>query len=80
MESASNFIEGQSTSRPPLFNGLNYNNRATRMSIYMRANGYDTWNIIQDVYTVPTTPYAEWSNSQKLDATANAKAMNMLFC
>ena len=46
----------------------------------MQASGFETWNIIQNEYNIPTTQYAAWSNTQKLDATANAKAMNMLFC
>ena len=35
------FTEGQSTSRPPLFNGLNYNYWSTRMRIYMQSSGFD---------------------------------------
>ena len=80
MESTATFVEGQSTARPPLFNGLNYAYWSTRMRIYMQANGFDTWNITTSEYTIPTTAYVEWSNSQKLDAASNAKAMNMLFC
>ena len=74
------FIEGQSTGRPPLFNGMNYTYWATRMRIYMQANGFDSWNITQSEYNIPTTEYSTWSNTQKLDASANAKAMNMLHC
>ena len=74
------FIEGQSTARPPLFNGMNYNYWATRMRIYMQANGFDSWNITQTECAIPIEEYSTWSNTHKLDATANAKAMNMLFC
>src|SRR5574338_332479 len=77
---SNSFTEGQATTRPPLFNGLNYSYWSTRMRIFMQASGFETWNIIQTEYTIPTTEYAAWSNTQKLDATANAKAMNMLFC
>ena len=80
MESTATFVEGQSTARPPLFNGLNYAYWSTRMRIYMQANGFDTWNITTSKYTIPTTAFAEWSTTQKLDAASNAKAMNMLFC
>ena len=82
MENTSNtsYTEGQNTTRPPFFNGLNYSYWSTRMRIFMQASGFDTWNIIQSEYTIPTTEYATWSNTQKIDATANAKAMNMLFC
>ena len=74
------FVEGQSTARPPLFNGMNYNYWATRMRIYMQANGFDAWNVTQTEYTAPTTEYSAWTVVQKTEAAANAKAMNMLFC
>ena len=74
------FTEGQSTARPPLFNGTNYNYWATRMRIYMQANGFDIWNITQTEYLIPTTEFSSWSTTQKIDATSNAKAMNILFC
>ena len=73
------FIDGQSTARPPLFNGMNYNYWATRMRIYMQANSFDSWNITQTEYFTPTGEYSTWSHTQKTDATSNAKAMNMLF-
>ena len=46
----------------------------------MQSNCFESWNITQNEYTLPTREYSTWSNPQKLDATANAKAMNMLFC
>jgi len=49
------------------------------MRIYTQANSFDTWNITSSEYTIPTTDYAEWSNTPKLYATSNAKAINMLF-
>ena len=74
------FIEGQSTTRPPLFKGMNYNYWATRIRIYMQACSFDAWNVTQAEYTAPTTEYTTWTVAQKQDASANAKAMNMLFC
>lgn len=46
----------------------------------MQANSYETWNITPVEYTIPTIEYSQQSNTQKLDATANGKAMNMLYC
>ena len=56
-------LEGQSTARPPLFNGMNYNYWATRMRIYIQTSSYETWNIMQFEYTIPTTEYSTWSNA-----------------
>ena len=59
---------------------MNYKYWAIRMRIYIQASSYETWNIMQSEYIIPTTEYSAWSNTQKLDATVNAKAMNMLYC
>ena len=74
------YTEGQSTARTPFFNGSNYSYWATRTRIYMQANSFDSWNITQKEYTLPTAAYTEWSTNDKNEATANAKAMNMLHC
>ena len=74
------YSEGQSTTRPPFFNGMNYSYWVTRMRIYMQANSFDAWNITQKEYTQPTTLFTEWSTSEKVVASANSKAMNMLHC
>ena len=54
----SSFVEGQSTARPPLFNGSNYAYLACRMRIYLQSVGLDTWNITQIEYSEPTTNFA----------------------
>ena len=36
------FVEGQSTIRPPLFNGSNYSYWACRMKTYLQSVGLDT--------------------------------------
>ena len=46
----------------------------------MQSSGFDIWNVIQREYTTPAGEYSTWSNTQKLDATSNAKAMNILIC
>ena len=76
----STFVEGQSTTRPPLFDGSNYAYWACRMKFYLQSNGLDTWNITQVEYTVPQTEYLQWTQDQKTQALSNSKAMNILFC
>ena len=76
----SSFVEGQSTARPPLFNGSNYAYWACRMKIYLQSIGLDTWNITQTEYTEPTTNFAQWTAEEKIIAQNNSKAMNILFC
>ena len=76
----SSFVEGQSTARPPLFNGSNYAYWACRMKIYLQSIGLETWNITQTEYSEPTTNFATWTAEQKTVAQHNSKAMNILFC
>ena len=73
------FVEGQSTARPPLFNGSNYAYWGCRMKIYLQSIGLDTWNITQTEYTEPTTNFAQWTTDEKIIAQNNSKAMNILF-
>ena len=74
------YTEGQSTQRPPFFNGLNYSYWATRMSFFMQSSSYDAWNATQREIVNPTTDYSEWTAAEKTAAAVNARAINMLFC
>ena len=74
------FVEGQSTTRPPLFDGSSYAYWTCRMKCYLQSNGLDIWNITQIEYTEPQTEYSKWTLDQKTQALNNSKAMNILFC
>ncbi|XP_043725710.1 uncharacterized protein LOC122672276 [Telopea speciosissima] len=58
---------GLSITRPPRFNGLNYNHWKVRMKIFLQSLDYDIWKSI-------------WTSDDKLRFTLNAKAMNALYC
>src|SRR5436190_5561102 len=72
--------EGQSTQRPPLFDGNNYNYWKCCMRIYLQSFNLEIWKIVESAYSPPTTPVDEWSNNDKKLMQTNAKAMNALFC
>src|SRR3954469_7202532 len=72
--------EGQSTQRPPLFDGNNYNYWKCRMRIYLQSFNLKIWQIVESVFTPSTTPVGQWSNEEKKSMQTNAKAMNALFC
>ena len=83
MASTSNstqFKEGHSTQRPPLFDGSNYNYWKCRMRIYLQSISYDLWNIVETPFVKPTTPFNEWTLVEKTNANLDSKAMNALFC
>ena len=54
------------------------------MKIYLQSLNYELWNIVEALYTKPTTNYNAWSDDQKIhqkkNANLDAKAMNALFC
>ena len=84
----STFSEGQSTNRPPLFNGSNYSYWKARMKIFIQALDYDLWSIIVNGPHTPTTrqngmeipkPEMEWDEHDRKLAQLNAKAMNVLY-
>ncbi|KAH9679703.1 hypothetical protein KPL71_026239 [Citrus sinensis] len=84
------FREGQSTIRPPFFDGNDYPYWKTRMRIYLQALDYEIWEIVCDGPFMPLTrnevgedipkPSREWNELEKRKATLNSKAMNALFC
>ncbi|KAH9704636.1 hypothetical protein KPL70_011547 [Citrus sinensis] len=88
--SDSTFREGQSTIRPPFFDGNDYPYWKTRMRIYLQALDYEIWEIVCDGPFMPLTkneveediPKAsrEWNELEKRKASLNSKAMNALFC
>ncbi|KAH9649766.1 hypothetical protein KPL70_026110 [Citrus sinensis] len=86
----STFREGQSTIRPPFFDGNDYPYWKTRMRIYLQALDYEIWEIVCDGPFMPLTkngvgedipkPSREWNELEKRKASLNSKAMNALFC
>ncbi|KAH9751297.1 hypothetical protein KPL71_014237 [Citrus sinensis] len=84
------FREGQSTIRPPFFDGNDYPYWKTRMRIYLQALDYEIWEIVCDGPFMPLTknevgedipkPSREWNELEKRKASLNSKAMNAFFC
>ncbi|EOX99687.1 Uncharacterized protein TCM_008448 [Theobroma cacao] len=81
--------EGQSTNKPPLFDGSTYPYWNTRMSIYIRAIDYEMWDVITDGFFMPSTmnvvtnelmpkPRFEWTEAETKKVQANFKAINTL--
>ncbi|KAH9697694.1 Integrase catalytic domain-containing protein [Citrus sinensis] len=84
------FREGQSTTRPPYFDGNDYPYWKTRMRIYLQALDYEIWEIVNDGPFMPLAknevgedipkPSRDWNEFEKRKASLNSKAMNALFC
>ncbi|KAH9768815.1 Integrase catalytic domain-containing protein [Citrus sinensis] len=82
--------EGQSTTRPPYFDGNDYPYWKIRMKIYLEALDYEIWEIVNDGPFMPLTknevgedipkPSRDWNEFEKRKASLNSKAMNVLFC
>ncbi|VFQ77676.1 unnamed protein product [Cuscuta campestris] len=81
--------EGQSTSRPPLFDGTNYSYWKERMRIYIRSTNFQLWLVIKNGEQIPmkkvgetTVPKTEVEfDAEDIKKVENyAKAINMLYC
>ncbi|VFQ98655.1 unnamed protein product [Cuscuta campestris] len=81
--------EGQSTSRPPLFDGTNYSYWKERMRIYIRSTNFELWLVIKNGEEIPmkkvgetTVPKTENEfDAEDIKKIENyAKAINMLYC
>ncbi|VFQ58917.1 unnamed protein product [Cuscuta campestris] len=81
--------EGQSTTRPPLFDGTNYSYWKERMRIFIQSNDYKLWLIVKNGCGVPMKKVGE-VNVPKIEEDfndedckkmeLNAKAINMIYC
>ncbi|VFQ83206.1 unnamed protein product [Cuscuta campestris] len=81
--------EGQSTSRPPLFDGTNYTYWKERMRIYIRSTNFQLWLVIKNGEETPMKKVGEKlvpKTKDEFDAEYikkvenYAKAINMLYC
>ncbi|VFQ71990.1 unnamed protein product [Cuscuta campestris] len=81
--------EGQSTTRPPLFDGTNYTYWNERMRIYIRSTNFQLWLVIKNGEEVPMKkvgdkliPKTEDEfDAEDIKKVENyAKAINMLYC
>ncbi|VFQ79933.1 unnamed protein product [Cuscuta campestris] len=81
--------EGQSTSRPPLFDGTNYSYWNEQMRIYIRSTNFQLWLVIKNDEEIPMKKVGETTvpkTENEFDAEVikkienYAKAINMLYC
>ena len=80
--------EGQSTNRPPLFNGANHTYWKARMKIFIQASDYNMWSVIINGPHNPThiinnavilKPETDWNDHDRRMAQLNEKAINVLY-
>ncbi|VFQ65936.1 unnamed protein product [Cuscuta campestris] len=81
--------EGQSTTRPPFFDGTNYSYWKERMRIFIQSNDYKLWLIVKNgcgvlmkkvgEVNVPKTE-EEFTDEDCKKMELNAKAINMIYC
>ena len=85
----SSHIEGQSTQRPPFFNGSDYSYWKARMRIFIQAQDYEMWSIVVNGPYIPSiyvdgvkVPKLEmdWDEHDMRKAQLNSKAMNVFYC
>ncbi|MCD7463473.1 hypothetical protein HAX54_050635 [Datura stramonium] len=66
MTSEITLLEGQSNTRPPLFNGQHYSHWKNQMEIYMKAEDYQLWFITLKGPLVPTKVKPDGSKNYEL--------------
>ncbi|VFQ73955.1 unnamed protein product [Cuscuta campestris] len=81
--------EGQSTTRPPFFDGTKYAYWKERMRIFIQSNDFDSWMVIKHGNTTPANIVdgirvpkleSEYDDQDKKNIMQNAKAINYLYC
>ena len=66
-------VEGHSTNRPPLFDGMNYQFWSNRMSIFMRVYDYEMWDVVLDG---PHVSMKTKAGSEVLEPKSEANRLN----
>ena len=82
------FREGQSTTRPPYFDGNDYPYWKIIMRIYLQVLDYEIWEIVNDDSFLPTTknkegekfskPSSQWNELEKRKTLLNSKVIKLL--
>ena len=81
-------LEGQSSNRPPYFNGSNYSYWKARMRIYIQSVDFELWRIVANgPFTISKTvegtskskPEEEWDAQDLKKAQLNAKAIGLFY-
>ena len=82
-------LEGQSTHKPSLFIGSDYGYWKTRMILYIKAQDYHVWRVIENGPHIPTKTVegativkleSEWNEADVKLIELNYKAMSSLYC
>ena len=82
-------LEGQSTHRPPLFTGSDYGYWKNRMTMYIKAQDYHVWRVIENGPHIPTKTVegativkleSEWNEADVKLIELNCEAMSNLYC
>ncbi|MQL79287.1 hypothetical protein Taro_011727 [Colocasia esculenta] len=72
--------EGHSVSRPPFFDGTDYSYWKNRMQVFLRAQNFELWKIVnKGAYTLPEDEDT-WTKDQIAKGTLNWSALNMVQC
>ncbi|GKV15815.1 hypothetical protein SLEP1_g26564 [Rubroshorea leprosula] len=90
MASQTHFVDGHLITRPPYFDGTNYQYWKNKMSIRLEANSYEMWDCIargpykvlvrdKNNKLVPKDP-ASYDDADRKRLQINAQAKNALFC
>ncbi|VFR00193.1 unnamed protein product [Cuscuta campestris] len=81
--------KGQSTTRPPLFDGTNYSYWKERIRIFIQSNDYKLWLIVKNGCGVPMKKVGEvnvpkteeeFTDEDCKKMELNAKEINMIYC
>ena len=81
MDMSRGFIaERHSITRPPFFDGSNYSYWKNRMQVFLRAQDYELWRIVERGLMDLPEDEDSWTREQIRRATMNWSAMNMMQC
>jgi cell division protein FtsB/Arc/MetJ-type ribon-helix-helix transcriptional regulator len=82
-------VEGSSITRPPFFDGSNYNSWKVKMRLFLQSLDYELWYVVEDGPFIPTKTdesgvslkkKGEFTEGELKKLSLNSKAMHCLVC
>ncbi|GAV85125.1 DUF4219 domain-containing protein [Cephalotus follicularis] len=85
-----NVSESQNISKPPFFDGNNYNHWKAKMNIFIQSLDYNLWDLIINGPDLPTSinenaekvpkPRTRYNDEDRKKVQMNAKAKHIIIC
>ena len=70
--------EGHSINRPPFFDGIGYSYWKNKMEVFIRAQDYEIWKVVNNSPYILPKDENEWTSEHIMKSKLNFSVMNIM--